>query len=255
MLKKMFSKVNCCSAFQCEEQIVFVVYCRNHQLVSSKLTGAAVPQGVISPMDSKRCGWWGKRNAELKDQRLRIKILDGLESFISYCLKTSKNCSYHSYTQSLIIACWFIALVYSYEWFHPYFSFLSKDTIRSTGLCNQVMDLLQWMAPRWQQKSPWGRWAMVKLERGWIIGNLYSHNQIVHGFEKYPAFFVQFCFFFGGRQNIMQDLNGLNLLNDLSLRITFEFDGFVPQIWSMDDSRCVNPLIDVDCRLCLVKQY
>ena len=83
--EEMFSTANCCSVFQCEEQIVFVVYCRNHQLVSSKLTGAAVPQGVISPMDSKR--WLvAKRNAELKDQRLRIKILDGLESFISYCL-------------------------------------------------------------------------------------------------------------------------------------------------------------------------
>ena len=58
--EEMFSTANCCSVFQCEEQIVFVVYCRNHQLVSLKLTGAAVPQGVISPMDSKRCGWWGK---------------------------------------------------------------------------------------------------------------------------------------------------------------------------------------------------
>ena len=66
--EEMRSKVNCCSVFQCEEQIVFVVYCRNHQLVSSKLTGAAVPQGVISPMDSKRCGRWAK---EMRSSRIR----------------------------------------------------------------------------------------------------------------------------------------------------------------------------------------
>lgn len=151
----------------------------------------------------------GQRHVELKDQGLRIRI-SSYSIITTHTILTLNHWSLH--VGSLH---WFT----QYERFHPYFSFLSNDTIRSTGLCNQVMDLLQWMAPRWK---PWWRWAMVKLERCSIIWNLYSHYQIVHfflGFEKYPAFFVQF-FLAGGDRTFIQDLNWLNLLHDLSLRTT-----------------------------------